>query len=81
MIEVYTSPNCPKCAAIKMYLQAHGVNYLEKSVTVEKFMQELVEQNILTVPVVKCGDKICNGFNKKFLDGVIQDVRCNKNNR
>ncbi|WMU07977.1 hypothetical protein vBCtySFA88_00045 [Clostridium phage vB_CtyS-FA88] len=80
MIEVYTSPSCPKCAAIKMYLDAQKVNYLEKSVTVEKFMGELVAQNILTVPVVKYGDKICTGFNKKFLDGVIQDVRCNKNN-
>lgn len=34
-VDLYTTPNCADCAAVKRYLNAHGVAYREKDVTVD----------------------------------------------
>lgn len=41
-VDLYTTPNCPDCAAVKLYLDRNGVAYREKDVTSDsRYLQEM----------------------------------------
>ena len=58
-VVVYTTPVCPRCAALKEWLKQRGVEYEEKNMEDSEVMAELVMDNVfaLSAPVLKVGDR------------------------
>lgn len=57
---------------MKEYLSQKGVPYVERDVLTDpKAMDELSELGYMTTPVVKVGEEIVVGFNRKRLDELL----------
>lgn len=56
MVNLYTTPNCPDCAAVKQYLDRNSVAYREKDVTSDprhlEEMQRVAGVRIAPVTVI-----------------------------
>ncbi len=58
---------------MKEYLSQKGVPYVERDVLVDpKAMQELSELGYMTTPVIKIGNEVVVGFDRKRLDELIE---------
>jgi len=67
---VYTTPNCPWCAAVKQYLEERGISYTEIDVSrdQEAAMEMIRKSGQMGVPVVEIDGEIVIGFDKERLD-------------
>lgn len=65
---VYSGENCAYCIKMKNYLTGKNIAYTERSITVEKFRDELLAMKYRSVPVLIYGDEVIVGFSKEKLD-------------
>ena len=74
MLKLYTSKECPACAAVKAYLNSKGVAFDEVDVFEDKQATEFMAKGgLVSVPII-CKDKTCVvGFDEKGIDAVIED--------
>ena len=68
-IEVFTSPTCPYCVALKDFLTENNIEYKERNITEdEKAREELVEKSgQMHIPVTFIDDKVIVGFDEDEL--------------
>ncbi|ADY56954.1 glutaredoxin [Syntrophobotulus glycolicus DSM 8271] len=63
---MYTLPLCPICFQAKQFLKNKGVAFEEKKVIHSSVFKEMRKiTNSLRVPVMKVGDEVLSGFNRK----------------
>lgn len=72
-ITIYTSPTCPHCRRAKQYLDARGVTYRERDVSVDR---EAADEMIRLsrqrgVPVIEVGGEVVVGFNQPLLERLL----------
>jgi glutaredoxin len=74
MIEVFTSPACVKCKQLKTLLDADSIIYIlsDISSSIEK-KNELIDLNLLSLPVIKLGNDYINGISVFTLMKSIKD--------
>jgi len=72
-IKVFTVPNCGRCRAVKEFLQARGLDFIE--VNVEKnfsALREMVRRSgSREVPVTFVGDEFVIGFDRAGLERLL----------
>ncbi|MGF3065932.1 glutaredoxin family protein [Facklamia sp. P12945] len=54
-ITLYSKTGCGQCVFLKRYLDSKGLNYLEKNVEDESYLEEVRELNCQSLPVVLIG--------------------------
>ncbi|MCJ8319109.1 MAG: glutaredoxin family protein [Colwellia sp.] len=66
-VVLYTMNKCPHCETAKNYLDKQGVIYRLCNVQTPKGQKEFAKLRLRSVPALKVGDEILNGFSvKKF---------------
>lgn len=74
---LYTSPGCPDCAAVRRYLQAHGVAFEERDVTSPGVADEAKQRyGVRVAPITVIGGKALYGTfaaQKPDLDRYLQN--------
>lgn len=70
---VYTTPNCPWCAAVKQYLTERGVPFTEVDVSqdYEAAMEMVRKSGQMGVPVVEIDGEIVVGFDRERIDRLL----------
>lgn len=69
---VFTAQTWPHCYTVKDYLLSKGVQYTEKDVgTDQAARQELMQKDIMAVPVIKIGEELIVGFDKGRIDELL----------
>ncbi len=59
---LYTSPGCPDCAAVRRYLEAHGITFEERDVTAPGVAEEAKSRyGVRVAPITVIGDKVLYG--------------------
>jgi glutaredoxin 3 len=59
---------------VKEYLSQKGITYVERDVTQdERAVDELAALNAFTTPVVKVGEEVVIGFDRRKLDTLLAD--------
>ncbi len=73
-VRVYTTPNCPWCAAVKQYLEERDIPYIEIDVSQDQQAAlEMIEKSgQMGVPVVEIDGEIVIGFDKERLDYLLE---------
>jgi len=72
VVTVYTSNSCSYCKVLKMYLEARGITYKEKNINDNnEYMLELVNRNIMSVPVIIIDDNVVIGFKKDEIEKLL----------
>ena len=57
-LKLFTMTTCPHCKALKKYLIAHDINFVEVNTDEDENGQaELIAENIWSVPVIKYDNK------------------------
>jgi glutaredoxin len=75
-VVIYTSPNCHDCHALKDFLSARGVLFIDKNIE-DKFAREELANKYgrLATPTIVIGEKVFLGFSEnrqaieKLLEG------------
>ena len=72
-VEVYTTPGCPYCAAVKRFLEEHGIDYEEYNVAEDPYKaEEMIERSgQMGVPVVDIDGEIVIGFDRERLEELL----------
>lgn len=75
MINVYTSPSCGVCNALKAYLKKENIEYNEIDVMVdqESFSKIVDKAGKMELPTIEKGDKVITGFHLKELQELIKN--------
>lgn len=71
-IILYSMEKCPHCLVAKKYLDEQGIPYRLCNVKTPKGQKELAAMGMRSVPVLKIGDKILQGFSVKFFNQVFK---------
>lgn len=63
--KVYSKPNCPKCLILKRFLADNKIphTYIDVSEDETEF-QTLVDNGLMTLPVVNDGERFLDDFNQ-----------------
>ncbi len=76
---LYTSPGCPDCAAVRRYLDTHGVRYEERDVTQPGIAAEAkARYGVRIAPITVIGDEALYGTfaeQKPRLDTLLDESR------
>ena len=74
-IIVYTAPQCQDCQALKDFLSARGVAFIDKNVADDKSAREelTVKYGRLATPTIVIGEKMFLGFrdNKEAIEKLL----------
>jgi glutaredoxin-like YruB-family protein len=72
-IRVFSTPNCPYCVTLKMYLKEKGFEYEDIDVSSdEKAADEMIEKSgQMGVPVVDISGQIIIGFDKEKINNIL----------
>ncbi|KPJ56941.1 glutaredoxin [Parcubacteria bacterium DG_74_2] len=67
MIKVFSTPSCPYCVTLKMFLKEHNIEFEDIDVSEnEKAKEEMIEKSgQMGVPVVEIDGKVIIGFDKE----------------
>ena len=76
-VVIYTSPNCRDCHALKDFLSARGVLFIDKNIAEDKSAREELANKYgrLATPTIVIGEKVFLGFEEnrqeieKLLEG------------
>lgn len=76
-VVIYTSPNCHDCHALKDFLSARGVLFIDKNIAEDKSGREELADKYgrLATPTIVIGEKVFLGFGEnrqeieKLLEG------------
>ncbi len=76
-IVVFSTPSCPWCSKIKIYLKEKGFRFRDVDISKDhKAAQDLVRKTGQTgVPVVLINNRPIVGFNRKEIDRVLRIKR------
>ncbi len=72
-ITIYSTPACVYCQMAKKFLKEHKIEYAEFDVAAdaEKRDEMLQKSGQMGVPVIKIGDEIIVGFDKKRISQLL----------
>ena len=75
MINVYTSPSCGACNALKAYLKKENIEYNEIDVMVdqESLSKIMAKAGKMELPIIEKGDKVIVGFHLNELQDLINN--------
>jgi len=71
-ITLYTMANCPHCNTAKSYLDKKNLPYRLCNVKTPQGQKELAKLGFRSVPVLKVGDKVLNGFSVKQFEQALK---------
>lgn len=72
-IVLYTADYCNHCKVVKMYLDAKGIEYETKDVTLDENKEELGKMGFMSIPVL-CINGIANAVNSSNFKEYLKDV-------
>lgn len=72
MLELYSKKNCVQCYAVKKWLTASGLEFVEKNALIEENREYLQELGIKSVPALKIGDSFIIGYNLSELEKLLK---------
>jgi glutaredoxin len=62
VVEIYTTPTCPDCRALKAWLDRKGVRYVEHDLTDPAVAEEAKRRTgVRVAPVTLIGDRVFHG--------------------
>lgn len=56
-ITIYTQNDCPPCTFVKNYLSEHNVEYEEKNITNDTYLNEMMEYDAFATPFILLNDE------------------------
>ena len=73
MIKIYSTPSCPYCYTLKMFLREHNIEFEDIDVSKdEEALKEMVEKSgQMGVPVVEIDGQIVVGFDKEKISKLL----------
>ncbi len=74
MIKVYSTPTCPYCVTLKMFLKEHNIEFEDIDVSQdEKARDEMVKNSgQMGVPIVDIDGQIIVGFDKEKISKILK---------
>ncbi len=76
-VVIYTSPNCLDCHALKDFLSAKGVLFVEKNIAEDKSAREELANKYgrMATPTIVIGEKMFLGFreNRQEIEKLLED--------
>lgn len=73
MIQIYTTKTCKFCKEAKEYFTSKNIEFEELDVNENEFARkEMIDQGIMSVPLIKVGDKTIIGFDKEAIDNELR---------
>lgn len=74
MIKVYSTPFCPYCVSLKMFLKQNKVNFTEIDVSQDNKAQEemITKSGQMGVPVVEIDGQVIVGFDKEKISKILK---------
>lgn len=71
-IVLYSMAKCPHCQMAKRYLQEHNIPYRLCNVQSPQGRKEFATTGMRSVPVLKIGDRLLNGFSIKGFNALLR---------
>ena len=72
-VEIFTPPSCPFCKALRVYLEARGIDYVEHNVNAtEETRAAFYASGAPGVPVVMIGERVIHGFNPVAIEAALK---------
>lgn len=72
-VEIFTTPSCPFCKALRVYLEARGIAYIEHNVNAtEETRAAFYASGAQGVPVVMIGERVIEGFNPVAIEAALK---------
>jgi glutaredoxin len=64
MIQIYTKPDCVFCSKSKIYMQKHGIEFVEFLIGRDITREEVIEQfpQMKTVPIILEDNRLLGGY-------------------
>ena len=74
MIKVYSTPFCPYCVSLKMFLKQNNIDFTEIDVSKDNKAQEemITRSGQMGVPVVEIDGQIIVGFDKEKISEILK---------
>lgn len=74
--EIYTTPSCPYCKALRKYLHARGIEYIEHNIAASQQTREaFYATGAHGVPVTVIGGQRIHGFNPLRIESALRKAR------
>jgi len=72
-VNVYTTPTCPWCAAVKQFLEEQNIEYTEYNVAEDpaKAEEMIQKSGQMGVPVIEIDGEIVVGFDRPRLEELL----------
>jgi len=85
MITLYTTPNCPRCRALKKWLEQRGIDFVERNLSDPKVMTDLIMRDVyvFTAPLLEVNGRLYSerelfensgSLKEEFLKAVLKEV-------
>ena len=72
-VEIFTTPSCPFCKALRVYLEARGIAYIEHNVNAtQETRAAFYASGAQGVPVVMIGERVIEGFNPVAIESALE---------
>ena len=72
-VEIFTTPSCAFCKALRAYLKTRGIAYVEHNVNANRETREaFYASGVQGVPVVMIGDRVIEGFNPLAIEAALK---------
>lgn len=72
-VEIFTTPSCPFCKALRAYLGARGIAYIEHNVNAtQETRAAFYASGAQGVPVVMIGERVIEGFNPVAIESALK---------
>lgn len=76
LVEIYTTPSCPYCKALRKYLHARGIEYIEHNISASQQTREaFYATGAHGVPVTVIGGQRIHGFNPLRIESALRKAR------
>jgi len=72
-VKVYSTPTCPYCTMVKVYLSSKGIDFQQFDVSSDKnALEEMAKlSGQMGVPVVSINDQVVVGFDRSRIDSLL----------
>lgn len=72
-VEIFTTPSCPFCKALRVYLDARDIAYVEHNVNAtQETRAAFYASGAQGVPVVMIGERVIQGFNPVAIESALK---------
>ncbi|MBP6382520.1 MAG: glutathione S-transferase N-terminal domain-containing protein [Pseudomonadales bacterium] len=73
-VEIFTTPSCPFCKVLRVYLEARGIAYIEHNVNAtQETRAAFYASGAQGVPVVMIGERVIEGFDPVAIEAALKD--------